>query len=189
MTQRPGRICSTGGSGASEGELSDATFRIVPSGVRRRRQRPVSRRSRRRSGRARRRAPRSVCSPSHGTRVSGPSATPESFTGLPGMSTGCSTPSVRGSSTSMWRAATCGSTTTSSSVKHGPAAMPAAPSSPHASTLLRSAAHDSMAGRSTASRLSSQPCRVAKRGIVDPLGMADERDQLRELLLAARPAR
>ena len=33
-------------------------------------------------------APRSVCSPTHGTRVSGPSAIFDSFTGLPGTSTG-----------------------------------------------------------------------------------------------------
>ncbi len=44
-----------------------------------------------------------MCSPSHGTRDSGPSATFDSFTGLPGISTGGSTPSVRSISTSMLR--------------------------------------------------------------------------------------
>ncbi len=48
----------------------------------------------------------SVCSPNHGTLVSGPSATSDIFTGLPGTRTGWSTPSVRGMATSMLRAAT-----------------------------------------------------------------------------------
>jgi putative flippase GtrA len=43
----------------------------------------------------------SVCSPSQGTRVSGPSVTSANLTGSPGISTGWATPSGRGCSTSM----------------------------------------------------------------------------------------
>jgi hypothetical protein len=47
-----------------------------------------------------------VCSPTQGTRVSGPSAIALSFTGFPGISTGWSTPSTLGISTIMLRRAT-----------------------------------------------------------------------------------
>ena len=125
-----------------------------------------------------------VCSPTHGTRVSGPSVIFDSFTGLPGTSTGFSTPSVRGISTSMWRAATCGSAITSGARLLGPATMPAAVSSRAASSLVRVDAHASTAGRITVSRCGPQPARVAKRGSVLPLRPADELGELLELVLA-----
>src|SRR5205823_8766697 len=70
-----------------------------------------------------------VCSPTHGTRVSGPSATLDNFTGLPGTSTGWSPPSTLSISTIMLRRSRCASAMTSDEWKHGPAATPAAVSS------------------------------------------------------------
>ena len=66
--------------------------------------------------------------------------------------------------TSMCRTARWGSATTSSSVATGPATRPAAFSASQASRLDLVAAHDSMAGRMSDSRWSSQPCGVANRG-------------------------
>ena len=115
----------------------------------------------------------SVCSPSHGTRVSGPSATSANFTGSPGISTGWSTPSVRGCSTSMWRPARWGSATTSASVATGPATRPAAFSASHASRLVLVVAQDSTAGRMSLVEVVEPALRRGEARVVGPLGALD----------------
>ena len=140
---------------------------------------------RRRRGRARRAAPRRCARRPTGTRVSGPSATFDSFTGLPGTSTGSATPSVRGISTSMLRAATCGSAMTSDAWLLGPATMPAAVSSRAASSFVRCDAHASTAGRITVSRCGGPAgtrSRSADRRFHS--GLPDEVGEPRELVLA-----
>ena len=130
------------------------------------------------------RARSSVCSPTHGTRVSGPSAIFDSFTGLPGTSTGSSTPSVRGISTSMLRAATCGSAITSAAWLLGPAAMPGRGQLVRGLELRHVDAHASTAGRITVSRCGAQPCAGREARVVLPLRVADELGELLELVLA-----
>ena len=115
------------------------------------------RRLRRPSSRVRLAAPRSVCSPTHGTRVSGPSATRDILIGLPGMSTEPSTPSVAAS-----RRACC------AWPGAGPRRLrrlrtPARRRCPRPTTrrtprrFVSVDAHDSIAGRRSDSRWSSQP--------------------------------
>ena len=127
----------------------------------------------------------SVCSPSQGIRVSGPSATLVSFTGLPGTSTGSATPSVRGISTSMLRAATCSSATTSSSRKHGPAAIPAADIAAQASSRVMSDAQRLDGGTDDVVEVVDPALAVGEAGVGGPAGLADQLGQRGELRLAA----
>ena len=120
-----------------------------------------------------------------GTRVSGPSAIFDSFTGLPGTSTGSSTPSVRGISTSMLRAATCGSAITSDAWLLGPgddAGRGELRARLRASCAVD--AHASTAGRITVSRCGAQPARVAKRGSSFHSGWPTRSASAAELVLA-----
>ena len=100
--------------------------------------------------------PRDACS--------GPSATPDIFTGLPGTSTGSATPSDRGTSTSIDRPATWASAMTSGAVRHGPAAMPALPNSPAASARVRVLPQSWIAGRTSGSNWATHPAWSANRG-------------------------
>ena len=78
-----------------------------------------------------------------------------------------------------------GPSASSSSRRHGPAAIPAPPSAAQASSLVLSEAHPSIAGRRMSSRWSSQPCRVASRESDGPLGLADDLGQALEVVLPA----
>ena len=93
------------------------------------------------------------------------------------------TPSVRGISTSMCRAATCGSAITSGAWLLGPATMPASVSSCAATSFVRCDAHASTAGRISVSRCGPNP-RASRTADRLPLGMADQLGEVEELVLA-----
>ena len=105
-----------------------------------------------------------MCSPSHGTRVSGPSAMADSLTGLPGTSIGSATPSGAGhldqhvAGCDVGVADDLGRGEAGARSQPGGAELAAA-----ASSLVREEAHSSIAAR-TSSALSIQPPDVAKRG-------------------------
>ena len=114
--------------------------------------------------------------------VSGPSATSANFTGSPGISTGWSTPSVRGCSTSMWRPARCGSDTTSASVATGPATRPAALSASEASRLVLVAGPRLDGGADVALQMVQPALRCGEARVVGPLGAPDRPGQVRPLV-------
>ncbi len=102
---------------------------------------------------------------------------------------GSSTPSVRGISTSMWRAATCGSAITSGARLLGPATMPAAVSSSRR-LELRARRRPRLDRGPDHGLEVRRPARAGREArVVLPLGMTDEVGEPLELVLARRSAR